>query len=263
MAVSVKQSPTPRSRARAARALRRDIQLAASGSRFVRRRFREELAGLLPIVEAGGDWEAWMTGQVDEWEAVLASLWLSTEDVYQDTLEELTGQTLKQTQQLVALLQRIIQRGQPTRQIEGFLSEAAEGIVVRSRRRIGTVLRELTTPAELRGASRALRRLYQTEFVEQRANRIALDQVLRATATFEHAAALQAQVVTGRTYVKVWVTQRDDRVRAAHVEADGQTVALDELFKVDGELLRFPRDPAGSAGNTVNCRCWTEHRQVR
>ena len=125
------------------------------------------------------------------------------------------------------------------------------------------MLRQLDRPSDVRAISRNLRRLYLTDFVKQRANRMALDQVLAATSTMEHAAAIQAQVTTGREYVKVWITQRDGRVRSAHVEADGQTVALEEPFKVDGELLRYPRDPAGSAGNTINCRCWVEHRQVR
>jgi hypothetical protein len=58
-----------------------------------------------------------------------------------------------------------------------------------------------------------------------------------------------------------WLTQRDDRVRDGdpppwdHRAADGQTVRIDEPFLVSGEPLMFPADPAGSAGNVVNCRC--------
>lgn len=54
---------------------------------------------------------------------------------------------------------------------------------------------------------------------------------------------------------KVWLATVDSRTREAHMDADGQTVGLDEPFIVDGEELEFPGDPAGSAGNVINCRC--------
>lgn len=54
---------------------------------------------------------------------------------------------------------------------------------------------------------------------------------------------------------KTWVSVGDERVRPAHAEADGQTVALDAPFIVDGEELQTPGDPDGSDGNIINCRC--------
>jgi len=30
---------------------------------------------------------------------------------------------------------------------------------------------------------------------------------------------------------------------------------MEEPFDVDGEDLQYPGDPAGSAGNTINCLC--------
>ena len=30
---------------------------------------------------------------------------------------------------------------------------------------------------------------------------------------------------------------------------------MDEPFEVDGEQLMYPGDPAGSAGNIINCQC--------
>lgn len=54
---------------------------------------------------------------------------------------------------------------------------------------------------------------------------------------------------------KVWLATVDSRTREAHMDADGQAVALDEPFIVDGEELEYPGDPAGSAGNVINCRC--------
>ncbi len=41
----------------------------------------------------------------------------------------------------------------------------------------------------------------------------------------------------------------------AHIEADGQTVKLDDDFTVDGIGMEFPGDPKGGAGNVCNCLC--------
>ncbi|GIE28968.1 hypothetical protein Ait01nite_020130 [Actinoplanes italicus] len=54
---------------------------------------------------------------------------------------------------------------------------------------------------------------------------------------------------------KVWVSTHDQRTRHDHRDADGQRVALDGVFMVGGQPMRFPGDPAGPAGQVVNCRC--------
>jgi hypothetical protein len=43
--------------------------------------------------------------------------------------------------------------------------------------------------------------------------------------------------------------------RIGHLLADGQIVKPDEPFVVEGEELMYPRDPSGSAENTINCHC--------
>jgi len=43
--------------------------------------------------------------------------------------------------------------------------------------------------------------------------------------------------------------------RLAHIKADGQVVKPDEPFVVAGEDLMYPRDPKGSAANTISCHC--------
>lgn len=43
--------------------------------------------------------------------------------------------------------------------------------------------------------------------------------------------------------------------RETHQEADGQIVPFDQPFMVGGEPLDYPRDPKGSAENTINCGC--------
>lgn len=52
-----------------------------------------------------------------------------------------------------------------------------------------------------------------------------------------------------------WVTQRDLRVRSAHVVADQDTVLFGELFNIGGYMARFPGDPTLPFALRVNCRC--------
>lgn len=52
---------------------------------------------------------------------------------------------------------------------------------------------------------------------------------------------------------RVWLSQPG--ARPGHAAADGQAVAVDMPFEVNGEKLMYPGDPAGSAGNIINCRC--------
>ena len=256
----------PGRRDRAAAGLRAALRWHPQAVRIVRRRFAAELAALTELAEAGATGVDELASAFDDeaWTITLADIWVMVgADVYQRKVDELMGGEGKQIRQVVALVQQIVRYGRPAEQITRFLEEQAAGIITTSRRRVHTVLREAGSPSEVREVTRALRRLYRTEFVKVRANRIALDQVLRAVSVFEQAAAEQVQASTGREYVKVWVTQGDDRVRADHAEADGQTVPLSEPFKVGLTLLRYPRDPAGPASQTVNCRCWAEHRVVR
>ena len=56
-------------------------------------------------------------------------------------------------------------------------------------------------------------------------------------------------------YKKEWLTAIDDRERPSHNAANGQRVDSTEPFIVGGEQLQFPKDPAASAKNRINCRC--------
>ncbi len=67
------------------------------------------------------------------------------------------------------------------------------------------------------------------------------------------ASVMTARMV-GVTY-KQWLTAEDDKVREQHVDADGQTVPVEQPFQVCGENLDYPGDPAGSDACTCNCRC--------
>jgi hypothetical protein len=54
---------------------------------------------------------------------------------------------------------------------------------------------------------------------------------------------------------KRWTTTLDPRSRATHVQANGQTVPMDEDFTVGGRPMAYPGDPRGGASNVINCRC--------
>ncbi len=57
--------------------------------------------------------------------------------------------------------------------------------------------------------------------------------------------------------VKVWESTHDGRTRMTHADADGQRVALSQVFNVGGSSLMYPGDPGGPAGEVINCRCTT------
>ena len=55
---------------------------------------------------------------------------------------------------------------------------------------------------------------------------------------------------------KVWNTQADDAVRDSHAELDGVEIPIDEAFDVGGSPMMHPADPAGPAGEVIECRCF-------
>lgn len=68
-------------------------------------------------------------------------------------------------------------------------------------------------------------------------------------ARFEQA----AEVLPGLK--KQWRRSGKLHSRPDHDIADGQTQAVMDPFLVGGERLMFPRDPAASAKQTINCGC--------
>lgn len=54
---------------------------------------------------------------------------------------------------------------------------------------------------------------------------------------------------------KEWVTSGLPNVRATHDAADGQTVRVDDTFRVGNADLHHPGDPTGPAEEVINCRC--------
>lgn len=76
------------------------------------------------------------------------------------------------------------------------------------------------------------------------------------TTAVESARALIYNQAPRGTYTKTWVCQHDDRTRATHIKADGQTKAAHVPFRVGSAKLMVPADPSGPIAEVANCRCW-------
>lgn len=78
--------------------------------------------------------------------------------------------------------------------------------------------------------------------------------------------AMVAAADSGLALRKEWVSTQDDRTRRIprdnydHLHMDGIQVDFSEPFIVPSlktlDAMQFPGDPAGSAGNVCNCRCY-------
>ena len=66
-------------------------------------------------------------------------------------------------------------------------------------------------------------------------------------------------------YTKEWISQRDGKVRDAHVTLDGTEVPEEQQFKYGGYLLDYPSDSSLGAPPelTVNCRCFLNYHEKR
>ena len=60
------------------------------------------------------------------------------------------------------------------------------------------------------------------------------------------------QVPDDYDMVKIWLTQRDHRVRDTHVELEGVKIPVDEIFS---NGCYYPGDPEGPPDEVINCRC--------
>jgi len=90
-------------------------------------------------------------------------------------------------------------------------------------------------------------------YSKSRANAIA-----RTTVTFTTNASQKAAWNKLGFDRRVWITERDGVVRYKHRLADGQICDEGGNFTVGGETTDHPCGDGLSAGNAVNCRCYTK-----
>lgn len=89
---------------------------------------------------------------------------------------------------------------------------------------------------------------------EPRSRVVARTEVIAAS----NGASIAQARTAGVPLEKTWLATPDARTRLSHVEADGQTVPLNEPFMVGDPIaypLDFPGDPSGPASEVINCRC--------
>ncbi|MDD5517841.1 MAG: phage minor head protein [Candidatus Omnitrophica bacterium] len=91
---------------------------------------------------------------------------------------------------------------------------------------------------------------YKDRMPARRTENIARSESIRASNAGSHELYRENKVKQHE-----WLSTNDDRTRPEHAEANGQVRDIDEPFNVGGEKLLYPGDPAGSPGNTCQCRC--------
>lgn len=87
------------------------------------------------------------------------------------------------------------------------------------------------------------------------ARRISRTEAMTSTNGGRYDAGRALQAVLGEPLYKQWWATPDSRVRDAHWHAHMQVQPYEQPFIVGGEPLDHPGDPAGTGGNTINCRC--------
>jgi hypothetical protein len=138
---------------------------------------------------------------------------------------------------------------------------------------IAEIVQQITQSDTLRvalnegwGIDRMVRAFEETiKMPYYRIERIARTEVIGASNWSTHAGAGESATEMGLDLVKEWIATRDERTRDMiddefdHRAMDGVLRRMDQPFMVPStfgsEPLQFPGDPAGSAGNIINCRC--------
>jgi hypothetical protein len=111
------------------------------------------------------------------------------------------------------------------------------------------------------GEDEIVRNLRNSEITDSRARLITRTETGRAMNT----GAMLAAATSNFLMEKVWVSAQDNRTRRLprdqydHLHMNGKKVPFDGVFVVPStetiDLMQYPSDAAGSAGNVCNCRC--------
>ncbi len=235
-------------------------RLVPAAVRTITARINAERADLL--AQSAGSTEA-LVFDPDAWAATLFRVWMGAgESFYATTVDDILamfkGDELFHVKQLDPAQLRQL-RNNP-----GALNAIAERV-----RRVG--LQEAQSGSRLlqRNADmfdsteQAIRALYQPGEVRSRAQRIAENNVLDATAEVQQAAA----VATERALLKSWLSRGDAKVRPTHGEAhavyspggDPGPIGLEEAFNVGSGTGQHPRAASLPARERINCRCQTRY----
>jgi HK97 family phage portal protein len=251
--------------------------------RLLKKEFQKQESALLPAVRAD-DW-GYPPVSPDEWEAL-------TEEAKQRILAELSGKLIDRAAMDAAWVEVFTAHASDTVQAGGdhgmeqlgasdgkalkvdigiafdllnpavqkwlkkMLHDFAEEIGDESQAQLEVTLRKgIAEGWAIPQLADEIANVYEG-FKGSRAEKIARTEIIKAFNYGSYAAYKQAGVER-----KEWISALDSRTRTPpesefdHVAAHGEIVKLDEDFQKTGEGLEFPGDPAGSAGNVIQCRC--------
>ena len=93
------------------------------------------------------------------------------------------------------------------------------------------------------------------EGVSRELYRASIERIARTAATYEHGMSVKERAQKQDFTHLRWVARMDRFTRPTHLEANGQTVAMDEPFLVAGYYLDAPGDPSAPPAVSANCRC--------
>ncbi len=114
----------------------------------------------------------------------------------------------------------------------------------------------------------AMVKRYRERYIKYRAETIARTESLRSISVGQYISTLQAveeDSVDTDKLRRIWVWTNDKRTRDAHRNVNTlnpEGVRVDQPFTTELGPLMFPRDPNGSATNTINCRCGVKFKIV-
>jgi hypothetical protein len=123
-------------------------------------------------------------------------------------------------------------------------------------KRVRTVLEIIVEEGlgEEEGARR-LQAVVGDNYARSAATRVARTEVHTAVNQATQRSTVATSAETNVEFNKVWISTEDSRTRPTHIDADGQTVGINEHFIVGEARLMFPGDPEGPPKEVINCRC--------
>ena len=129
------------------------------------------------------------------------------------------------------------------------------------KKNLNTALRKSYDEAVLKGLTGKAREQYIANGIKKALGKKNLDRALLIARTEGLALSQEGQSLgiknLGIQVTKEWITQRDGRVRDAHIAVDKQEVGENENFKVSGYSMKYPGDSSNGAPASLicNCRC--------
>ena len=129
------------------------------------------------------------------------------------------------------------------------------------KKNLNTALRKSYDEAVLKGLTGSKREQYIANGIKKALGKKNLDRALLIARTEGLALSQEGQALgiknLGIQVTKEWLTQRDGKVRDAHIAVDKQEVGENENFFVAGYSMKYPGDSSNGAPASLicNCRC--------